>query len=647
MADNTGMSDWFAQYMTDPALMNKAAQEQAAGQQAPANYWNDHNLGGAQQEQLHPGSTSLGNQSKLIDDNYFANAGIINGLKDESTGASNRDLTTLGNIQGRIDQQGAADARYESQSQGLANQLGGYRDTANAGSTDNYNTFHSGIGEINSGIDTTLAGVPRTSNIQAKVLTSQAAGAQADASSIAAQNQALSFLQGAAGGSLDYQSQGAQAYADPNSIANQQGAADALSAIAGGSNDVHLGNLAGIVGLEQAMNGKYDVQVGQADPAAYAAALDAMGKYKSLTTPQVTDAERFLYEQARQAQEQDERGNRAATLTNLRQRGMLGSGAEIGQSALASQQISQNRLLSDLGANANAVNRSMQALAGYADTSGQLNAQANAIATGNQDRRYDANKTVTGLDANLQTNNMNRRTSAAGMYSDATARLREDSFDESYKRGIAADNASANNQQTRLQGGIASGNLASTQRSQSFDESYKRGAAADQTAQFNEGNRIDTLKYNSDYALNRAGLDLRGAEQKSNNLSTDFTNRQSTIDGNYGRDKDVLGAQDTVFTRQHSDASAQTDRGIGLETTRIGANDAAASRAIALGSLPITNNNQRAAGRLAIEGTLGANAQRQDAANQAAGTGIYTPEAPPNDPKKKIVRTLYGDYTQG
>jgi hypothetical protein len=622
MANNTGMSDWFAQYMTDGPTINRAEQEQAAGQQAPQNYWIQNQQSGYN-DVVSPGYNESQAQQKLIDDNFFANSGVINGLKDESTGAANRDLTSLNNIQGRINQQGAADSRYEAQSRDLANQLGTSRDTANAGTWDNYNTLHSGLGSINSGIDNTLSGVPMTSNIQANMLTSQAAGAQADASSIAAQNQALSFLQGAAGGSLDYQSQGAQAYADPNSIANQQGAADALSAIAGGSNDVHLGNLAGIVGLEQAMSGKYDVQVGQADPAAYAAALDAMGKYKSLTTPQVTDAERFLYEQARQAQEQDERGNRAATLTNLRQRGMLGSGAEIGQSALASQQISQNRLLSDLGANANAVNRSMQALAGYADTSGNLNAQANAIATGNQDRRYDANKTVTGLDANLQTNNMNRRTSAAGMYSDATARLREDSFDESYKRGVAADNASANNQSTRLQGGIASGNLASEQRRQSFDESYKRGAAADQTAQFNEGNRIDTLKYNQDYGLNRANLDLRGAEQKSTNLTTDYTARNNAIGDTYGRDRDVYGANDAVNTRQHADANAQTDRGIGLETTRIGSNDAAVQRSLAIGSARVPNNNQRTAGQVAIQEQRQGDKVSQRNSDRVLGTGAY------------------------
>jgi len=317
---------------------------------------------------------------------------------------------------------------------------------------------------------------------------SQAQFAQADPGAIAAQNQALGQLQGAANGSLNQTSKAAQAYADAGDIANQRGAADKLQAIAGGSKDVH---------------------VGQADPAAYAAAMDAMGKFKELSDPRVTAQEKFIYEQARLKQEQDERANRGAIMSNLRQRGMSGSGAEIGDQALAGQRTSQNRLLSDLGAQANAIGRATTMLQGYGTMSNALNAQGNAIASSNADRQ----------------------TQAQAMASQAYATLRAQGFDEEYARGKAADIMATANADRQLNAMNASGNLASNMREESFNEDFSRKSAADSMSQFNKEQSQISQRWQEQYAANQqtdywnraTGLAAQGT-MTGNQLSTNATN---------------------------------------------------------------------------------------------------------------------------
>jgi hypothetical protein len=318
---------------------------------------------------------------------------------------------------------------------------------------------------------------------------SQAQYAQADPAAIAAQNQALAQLQGAANGSLNQTSQAAKAYANAGDVFNQRYAADQLQSIAGGANDIH---------------------VGQADPEAYAAALDAMGKFKTLSNPEVTAQERFIYEQARLQQEQDDRSNRGAILSNLRQRGMSGSGSEIGDMALASQRTSQNRLLSDLGAQSNAISRAMTSLQGYGSMSSNLNAQGNQIAASNADRR----------------------TQAQAMASEAYATLRAQGFSEEYSRGQAADimaNANANRQLGAME---ASGNLASTQRQQSFNEDFSRKSAADQMAQFNKEQSQISQRWQEQYAA--------GQQTDAWNRSVDMSNAADRVGRNYATDQGNL-----------------------------------------------------------------------------------------------------------
>jgi hypothetical protein len=339
---------------------------------------------------------------------------------------------------------------------------------------------------------------------------SQAQYAQADPGAIAAQNQAMASLGDWASGGHDLTSQAAGAYANPQDVANQQMAAGQLQAIA---------------------NGSKDVQVGQEDPAAYASALDALSHFTALTNPEVTAQEKFIYEQARLKEEQDNRNSRAAVMSNLRQRGVAGSGMELTDTALGAQQASQNRLLSDLGAQSNAVSRAMTALQGQAGLSSQLNSQANALAASNADRQ----------------------TQAQAMASQAYATLRAQGFSEEYSRRAAADQVAEFNNQQQLQATGMQGDLASTMRTQSFNEDFSTKSAADSMAQFNKEQSQISQRWQEQYAA--------GQQTDAWNRATDLNTAANTVGRNFATDQGNLFTAQTGVTgatNQRNQNSVQT-----------------------------------------------------------------------------------------
>lgn len=136
------------------------------------------------------------------------------------------------------------------------------------------------------------------------------------------------------------------------------------------------------------------------DQQAVAGQYGALKQLQALSSPEVTAKEKFLMEQSRQAQEQDQRGYRDAVLENLAQRGALGSGGEIAALLGSQQETGQRRMLEDLGTRAGAVDRSMRAI----EASGNL-----------------------------------------------AGDIREGSFGEAFKRGTAADDAAAFNKDLQSQ----------------------------------------------------------------------------------------------------------------------------------------------------------------------------------------------------
>jgi hypothetical protein len=103
----------------------------------------------------------------------------------------------------------------------------------------------------------------------------------------------------------------------------------------------------------------------EADAGSVEAQRGALAKLKGLTDPTVTAKERFLMESVRMQEEQDRASAMEAALRDLEYRGARSGGAEIAALTGAQQITSQNRLLQDLGTQAGAVDRSMNALDQY------------------------------------------------------------------------------------------------------------------------------------------------------------------------------------------------------------------------------------------------------------------------------------------
>lgn len=464
------------------------------------------------------------------------------GNSANNTNASND--AAIARMNELINEQDPRNAGYISGLQGLSGELGGYRDTANSRANSALDTYLSGLTGVNADIDSSLKGLDDTyasirDPLQSSVrwagdLTSQAA--VADPQALAAQNAALGMLAGTAGGALDYASQAALASADPKYVAMR---------------DKGLEELYGV------SQGTLDIRPGQMDPAAYKAAMSALNQMGSLTNPALTDQERFLYEKARQEQEVDERGADAALMSKLQRQGRASGGAALTQGALTSQRLSQNRLLSDLAASGAAVARSQDMLKAFGSLGSQLNSEAN----------------------DLGVSNSNRKLQALGLYESGAETAQQSSFDQSYKKGLAADQASRDNQATRLSGQVAYGNQANAMQ----DDAFQRNQAADQMAQYNRTTSLDVDMYNNNFAqrerdalanrtATQTGLHLSGDAQKSNNLSNAFTGTQSVVDNNFQRDALVNRTNAGILDTQSGLEREALGRRLGVQGAAIGVN---------------------------------------------------------------------------
>jgi hypothetical protein len=509
----------------------------------------------------------------------------LQNLADEGKQGNQQAVDEMGRL---IDAQDPLNAAYVTRSRELADELGGYRDTANNMSLDALGEYAGTLRDLNNRNDALMGGLggvygDLATPIQGN-LTSQAA--IADPAALAAQNEALGFFQGGMNGALDYQSAAARAYADPKYVAmRDQGLAD----------------------LYDVSQGSKDVSVGEADPAAYAAAMQSLQQASDLTNPAVTDQENFLYEQARQRWESEMRGVAQAKMSDLRRRGMSGGGLELTSHALTNADVSQKRVLADLAASAGAVERAGEMLKLKGALSTSLNDAGNMLATGNA----------------------NRQLQALGLYQQGAETAQQSSFDQEYKRGVAQDNASANNQQTRLQSGIAYGNQANAMQ----DDAFARGQAADNMNVWNkefEASERDALwGRTTDYV----GLGLNANAQNSNNATNIFQGTTSVANNNYVRDRDFVQGKDLASQREWAGQQGQLDRRLGVQGQQIGINNtntatqgAVIGQNIAAGQWTtgnlLENDIRIAAGDAAKRAALDSELATIDAEEEASRTGI-------------------------
>ena len=311
-----------------------------------------------------------------------------------------------GALSARNDQRNQAIAGY----QGIAGNVRNDATAANARSNDLYTQL---VGQQNALNQQDQAGYDRYMQ-ETNPLMTRLSARGSNPADIARQMDAYNVASGISGGSLDYQA--AQYASNPADIARQEQMYQALYGVGQGSLDYTAeqwrSNPADVRAQQAALQRAtgiadgsldYESQAAQAfaDPRDLAEQREARDKYKSLSDPSVTAQERFLAEMARRKFETDDRSSRQAVSESLAARGLRSGGQQIAMQQSARQQIAQDRVLAELGMQANAVGRSMQALEGY-----------------------------------------------GGM---STA-MRNASFDEAYKRGVGADNASANNQAVQFGG---------------------------------------------------------------------------------------------------------------------------------------------------------------------------------------------------
>jgi hypothetical protein len=347
---------------------------------------------------------------------------------------------------------------------------------------------------------------------------------------IARQTQAYDTFGGIYGGSLDYQSQGAQAYADQATIDGQWDVYGQLQGAAGGSLDT-VSQAAQAAASAKSV-GQHEKAVddlgGLVNGGEWAdSQRDVRDKYKALTSPEVTGQERFIMELARRQREAEASAQRGAIAQDQSLRGVRSGAAETADMLAQGQQSSQDRVLADLGMQANAVDRSMQALQGYgqatnAGRAAQLQAQGMYTdATGNlRSQEFDeAFKRAAAGDA-MAVANADRKLQAMGMSADQINNMREQSFNEAYSRGIAADNAAANNQATRLGGAQGMASQANAIR-----------AANDAVGTFNVGQQNTAKANNQTTRLGAAGMQSDAANQlrSANDAISTFNKTGSQI----------------------------------------------------------------------------------------------------------------------
>jgi hypothetical protein len=177
---------------------------------------------------------------------------------------------------------------------------------------------------------------------------------------------------------------------NPQDIANQNQALGQFSDIYGGGLDYQaaLATLtqAGYTNAEQTLAQLYQYASDPSDVKRQKDALnqlhglisggewneglrDARDKYKALTDPEVTAQERFIMEQFNQRRQDLDRANREAVMSNLAARGLRSGAAEQTAMLNSQQELGRESVLAALGAQKNAIDRSQQALQGYASTS--------------------------------------------------------------------------------------------------------------------------------------------------------------------------------------------------------------------------------------------------------------------------------------
>lgn len=412
-------------------------------------------------------------------------------------------------VNGQYNQVGALQSGYN----GLVGQQGGYVAQANAQGAQDLAGYGANLGAATAmqgaaygqlagayGGMSQLAATPYTQNVQAQQAAAQLANYQtAGLAQSSYQNAGLTLAnfkdaqyQGYVGTEAQYERAQneraglAQASSDSGDVAAERGALGQLTGMAGGSLDTTNGAGSG---------------------GGSAAQQSALAQYGALTSPEATAKEKFLYEQQREAQEQQESASRAALMNDYRVRGVGGSGMELGSILQAGQQNSQQRLLGDLGTQAGAVDRSMQALAGYGNLSSQMVAQGNQVNQANMANRLGA----AGAQGQLASN-IRGQGDALAMYNSGQSNT------------VGMFNAGQANQTAQFNAGAYNQN-------QMFNANVENDANAFNANAFNNNQQFNANAYNQNQISN-AGFSNDNSQFNANAYNANSMNNSRLQESN-------------------------------------------------------------------------------------------------------------------
>jgi hypothetical protein len=403
-------------------------------------------------------------------------------------------------------------------------------------------------------------------------------------------------------------------------------------------------------------------QTADSNPEDRANQLAALQRYEQLSaSPEATAQERFLYETQRTNQEQQEKASRDALMNDYRVRGMGGSGMELTSLLAAGQQNSQQRLLGDLGTQAGAVQRQMQALQGQAALSSTMRgqgaqesqfnaAQGNDISKfnanayneheqfnadqGNRIGMFNADAYNTSSRANADQFNQNQQFNAAGWNQNAqfnaAAMSHQNDFNANAYNTTALNNAGWANQNSQFNAN-AFNNNSQFNAGQANAVGIANAGFANQNSQYNAGqtNMVNMNNLNQNMAQGQFEDNYRASQQQqAAGRALDLTNTGMTVNrdyttnlGNYstqfqGGVRDAYGRlKDT--TEFGAKAGTQINNARRLTTTTgIGINDADAERQL---------ERARQRGIAVTSGTAGIiGTGTAVAGSQAAGEAVAT-----------------------
>lgn len=425
------------------------------------------------------------------------------------------------------------------------------------------------------------AALSRATGIAGGSLSYQAALAQSNAQDVARQQGSYNTLNGIGGGSLDYTA--AQYNSDPNDVARQETAYKDFQDIGYGSLDyqsqaarAHADPI-DVANQRKALGDiQDDVKFGNKDQ------LDALNLIKSRTGTTATAEEALLAEQARRKFEGDDSSRRAAVLADQAQRGVRSGSAEIASMVAGQQQTAADRSLSEMALLANATQRA-QAYTGM-----QAN-QSNAM--------RDAQLNALGLQGNMSTN------------------MRNASFDEAYKRGVGADTASANNQNTRLSGYQYAGQQANAIR-QANDYVGTFNVGEQNTAQANN----QTTRLGGYQSAAQVASAMRDASDRMNISNAGFKNDASANNQRTMVQGAELQATQSNAIRTANDSQRQfEDMYSQAEATRVGnlAGDRAQTSLNTTNQIGQRNDTTHSAGQTMLDTNYG---RDKDSISLASGS---------------------------